>query len=181
MFLEVLTRTMPQRATLLQRCNESLLLLTDTDWTQRVIVDDQGRGVAWANRNLGTIEAVGEWVWVLDDDDLCSNADLIGLLRGVVAAEQPEVIMLRSYHGVHGLLPPMELWGQRPILTKIGPSCVVVRGDIWNLHRGAWPASYAGDFWFINALWEASRRFAWLPVVAAYQPTQNYGAVSDAR
>jgi glycosyltransferase involved in cell wall biosynthesis len=180
-FLEILTRTIPQRAELLRRCQDSLTLLKDTDWTQRVIIDTECRGVAWANRNYSTIEAVGEWVWLLDDDDLCSNADLIGILRKHIAAQKPEAILMRAYHGKWGLLPPAENWGERPILGRIGPSCLVVRGDIWNQYRDEWVEAYAGDFWFINALWNAGVRFAWLPVVAAYQPTQNYGAVNDAR
>lgn len=181
MFLEVLTRTIPQRAALLARCQESLAMLRDADWTQRVIVDAACRGVPWANRNYATVEAVGEWVWLLDDDDLCSNADLVGLLRQFVRSEDPEAVLMRSYHGRWGLLPPMALWGQRPILGKVGPSCLAVRGDVWNRYRDAWPEAYAGDFWFINALWNGRVRFGWLPVVAAYQPVQNFGAVDDAR
>lgn len=175
MFLEILTRTIPQREALLERCQASVALLRDHDWTQTVILDAECRGVPWANRNYSTIEAMGEWVWLLDDDDLCSNADLIGILRKHVAAEDPEAILMRSYHGRLGLLPPAESWGERPIMGRIGPSCLVVRGDMWNRYREEWTETYAGDFWFINSLWNAGVSFSWLPIVAAYQPTQNYG------
>lgn len=174
-FLEVLTRTFGQRPMCLSRCRESLDLLRDPDWVQRLIVDDGARGVAWANRNLSTVEARGRWVWLLDDDDLCSDAELIAHLRGVVAAEKPDVVAVRVYHGRWGMLPPCDLWGQGPVHGKIGPSNVIVRQEVWNRYRDAWPADYAGDYHFISALWGGGLRWSYLPIIAAYQPAQNYG------
>lgn len=179
-YLEVLTRTFGKRPGYLKRCTESLHKLTDRDWTQRVLVDDAIRGVAWANHNLSTVDAVGEWVWVLDDDDLCCYADLLADLRQIEAAQHPDVVMVRSFHGNHGMLPPELLWGQRPIMGRIGGSCVITRRDVWQEHRKGWHACYAGDFWFINGMWDAGLTFAWLPVTAAYQPKFMNGASEGA-
>lgn len=173
-FLEVITRTFGQRGTLLDRCKESVALL-GPEVAQRILVDEGARGVAWANHNLATVEASGEWVWVIDDDDLVSDAGMVEQLRRA-AEEQPDVVMVRVVHGKWGMLPPGTDWGHRPIMGRIGGSCAIVRGEVWNKFRHAWQADYAGDFWFINTLWDAGLAFSWLPVIAAYQPWQNNGA-----
>lgn len=180
-FLEILTRTIPGREWLLERCQESVGLLRDPDYVQRVIRDEKVRGVSWANRNYATIEAVGEWVWLLDDDDLCSDADLIAKLRWVIAKENPDVILMRTVHGRWGVLPDRERWGQRPVMGHIGPSCLAVKGAVWNAYRDCWTETYAGDFWFINDLWDAGLKVSWLPIIAGYQPHQNAGLTHDAR
>ncbi len=180
-FLQIITRTFGQRPTLLARCRESVALLCDADYVQTVIADDGGRGVAWANRNLSTVEAQGEWVWVLDDDDLCSDRELIARLRRVAAHQEPDVILVRVFHGKWGLLPPDVRWGTRPVCGQYGGACAVVRRDVWDVHRAGWESIYAADFWFVNRLWDAGLRFAWLDVIAGYQPQQNNGAGDDAR
>lgn len=175
-YLEVLTRTFGSRPKQLARCRASLEILSSDDWVQRVIVDEKARGVSWANRNLSTIKAKGDWVWVLDDDDLCCYADLLADLGEIVAAERPDAVMVRVYHGKFGMLPPYERWGERPIMGQVGGSCVISRRDIWNRYRNGWTETYAGDFWYINGLWDAGLKIVWLPVTAAFQPLQNNGA-----
>lgn len=176
MFLEVVTRTFGQRPTMLARCRASLETLTDPDWKQRIVMDKQGRGVAWANRNLSTITAHGEWIWLLDDDDLCAYADLIVDLKELVASKQPDLIIARVWHDKYGLLPPYEDWGKRPIMGRYGGECAFYRREIWNKYRHGWTQTYAGDFWFINDLWDAGLKIAWLPVIVARQPQESNGA-----
>lgn len=175
MFLEILTRTFPGRPYYLKRCQESLTHLRDPDWSQRIIMDEAGRGVEWANANMGTIQADGDWIWVLDDDDVCCYYDLIGDLKALVRKTKPDIVIVRSYHAQWNMLPPYERWLQRPIMGQIGPSCVVVRRDVWNAFHHAWTPTYAGDFWYINTLWDAKLKIAWLPITAAYQTQQSRG------
>jgi hypothetical protein len=179
-FLEILTRTFGQRPRMLRRCTDSLKDLHDPDWVQTIIRDEQGRGVAWANRNLASVDATGDYVWVLDDDDICCYHDLIGELKELVASSAPDVIMVRCYHAKFGMLPADDLWGQRPMMGTVGSSNVIVRREVWNEHRDGWREVYAGDFWFINRLWDAGLQWAWHYQTACYYPQQSNGATEDA-
>lgn len=175
-FLEIMTRTFAGRPRLLDRCKSSLKRLRDPDWSQTIIMDHERRGVHWANRNLSTVDASGQYVWVLDDDDQLCYADLVGDLKSIVKAQRPDVIMVRSYHALYGLLPPYELWEQRPVMGKCGGSCVIVSRETWQQFREGWTEVYAGDFWYINGLWDARLSWAWLPVIACWQTQQSRGA-----
>jgi hypothetical protein len=172
-FLEVLTRTFGGRPNLMRRCRESLEALTDSDWAQTLIRDDAQRGVAWAERNLSTVTVTGEWAWVLDDDDVCACPDLVRELKRVVAADCPDVIVVQVQNVEFGLLP--RPWPGRPVLANICSETVVTRREIWNQYRDGWRDLYEGDFWFIDGLWQAGVRFAWLPVVAAAVPHISRG------
>lgn len=181
-FLEVITRTFGARPTMLQRNLDSLQAQTDPDWTRRLVIDDAARGVAWAVANLSTVEAVGDYVWALDDDDVCARPELVAELRTIAqTADWPDVIMVRAYHEKFGLLPNNENWQRRPLLGNVGTSCYIVRRDVWNAYRMAWLERYDGDFWWIDHLWnQPGLRWYWYDVTAAYYPQQSIGAGEDA-
>jgi hypothetical protein len=183
MFLEVITRTFGQRPAMLARNQASLAALTDPDWAQTLVIDAQARGCAWANANLATVATQGEYVWVLDDDDVCARPSLVAELKRA-AQEGPDVIMLRAEHALFGTLPHAENWRQAPVCGDIGFSNFVIRGDIWNQVRSLfrdWEC-YEADFRLIDHLW---RQFlttvSWLDVVAACYPQRSLGAPEDAR
>lgn len=168
MFLQVLTRTFGQRETLLARNHQSLLAQTDGDWFQTVIPDLERRGVPWANGNLSTVEAHGDWVWVLDDDDECVDAEFVAGLKWCVENDESDVVIVRMDHGSElGILPDDSHWQQAPAHGHIGMSAFIVRRDVWNRYRHLWQAVYHGDFLFIKGLWDAGVRFAWWDVVAS--------------
>jgi hypothetical protein len=180
-FLEVITRTFGQRPRRLADNLESLKQQTDRDWMRTLIVDDERRGVAWAVGNLRTVEATGDYVWVLDDDDICSWPQLVDdLKRTAEEADWPDVIMVRALHERYGLLPSDDHWEQPPVLGNIGTSCYVVRREVWNAHRAAWVERYDGDFYFVEHLWQQpGLRWYWLNVIAAYYPQQSIGAAES--
>lgn len=175
-FLEVITRTFGKRPKMLARNLESLTVQTDSDWCRTVVVDDKERGVAWAVGNLATVEATGEYVWVLDDDDLCCRPTLVAELKDITERIAPDVIMVKAYHAKFGMLPSRANWTSRPVLGNVGTSCYIVRRDVWNAHHDAWTERYDGDYWFIDALWNAKCSVYWHPVTAAYYPQQSIGA-----
>ena len=178
-FLEIVTRTCGTRPGMLERNQDSLKRLADPDWTQTLVVDDQQRGVAWAVGNLRNVEATGEWVWVLDDDDVCVDVGLIGELRAAVAlcANPPDVVMVKALHSKYGMLPSSGNWMRAPVCGNIGTSCYIVRRDVWNATHDAWVEKYAGDFEYIRHLWETPGLvFRWLDTVAAWYPQQSLGA-----
>lgn len=180
-FLEVLTRTFGKRPQALRRNQNSLRTQTDPDMQHTVIVDEVGRGVAWANGNLRNIIATGEYVWVLDDDDRCMRDTLVAEIKEIAAREQPDVIVMRAHHAVFGLLPNKEHWQRAPVCGQIGWSCVAVRGEIWNAHRQAHDESYAGDYVFIRHLWDTpGLKWYWHEYTAAFYPVQSRGAAEHA-
>lgn len=152
-FLEVLTRCYARPESL--KVNQaSLDAQTDADWQQTMLVDDVGRGVAWANRNLGAYgpQLVGDYIWILDDDDECVRPTLVAELKAIVAEHHPDVIMLRTDCGNYGVLPPDDLWGHAPRYTQVSMSNFVVRREIWQAYAGAFPLAQAGDYAFVHAV-----------------------------
>lgn len=155
-FLEVLTRCY-RRPVLLAHNQASLDAQTDGDWVQTLLIDEVGRGIAWANQHLAAQAGalVGEYIWILDDDDRCIRPTLTAELKAIVAQHQPRVIMLRMDHGPLGVLPPDELWGRLPREGAIGVSAFVVQRAVWQRHASwlaggpARVARYASDFDFI--------------------------------
>lgn len=175
-FLQVITRTFGKRPGLLKRNVESLANLSDPDYEQTIVLDDQARGCPWANRNLATVSATGEYVWVLDDDDLCCRPSLITELKQIVRKEQPEIIMLRAYHGNFGTLPSDGNWQRMPVLGNVGWSNAVVRADVWDRHKEQIVERYEADYYFWVYLWNVALRWYWHDVTAAYYPQQHNGA-----
>ena len=176
-FLEVVTRTfVGRRPDLLLRCHRSLVQL-GPGLKHSILVDHAPLGVPYANRKLSTFEATGDWVWVLDDDDVCSYKHLIQDLKWLAETVCPDAVIVRAmWLQRDGLvLPPDEMWGKRPVLGKIGTPCVITRGDVWNEYRVNWGERYAGDFDYIDGLFDAGLDIAWLDVVAAEVPQVNSG------
>jgi len=174
-FLQVITRTFGRRPTLLARNQASLAALEDADWEQTLVVDEVGRGVAWANANLGTVPATGDYVWVLDDDDVCVAP---GLLAHLKAHSGASVIVCRATHVQFGVLPHDKHWERAPVLGDCGWSNLFVRGDVWEAHRGALAQCgvYEGDHRFATRLWAAALPWAWCDIVAAHYPRVSAGA-----
>jgi hypothetical protein len=131
-----------------------------------VIPDLERRGVAWAVANLATVEAHGDWVWILDDDDECIDPCFVAGLRSWCV--DADVVMVRMDHGEPlGILPDDGTWEREPQLGHVGTSAFVVRRDVWNLFRPLWQPFYYGDFLFIHGLWGAGLRFVWWDTVAS--------------
>lgn len=168
-FLEVVTRCYG-RPTLLANNIASLSAQTCKDWMQRFVVDTVGRGVGWANENLTTVaeELVGDYIWLLDDDDVCIRETLVEDLQAIADEHDPDVIMMRMDHGPRGVLPDIGYWGEPPVHGHIGCSAYVVRREIWQAHAWAWsPGVYHSDFAFIKAIFESGARVYWHDVVAS--------------
>lgn len=169
-FLEVVTRHMPHRAALLAQHDASLLCQTDGDWVQTLLVDEERRGIEYANAQLGRHVPVGRWMWVLDDDDVCIHNTLFEELKVIVAQNDIDVVIVRgdcSTHGV-GVIPPNELWGQQPHHGAIGMSNFIVAAKVWSDFAWAWPAARAADYSFISSVHEqlGPDRFFWHNVIA---------------
>ena len=182
-FLQVITRTFGQRPEMLKRNRASLDALTSKDWEQTIVEDTEGRGVSWANQNLQHVLATGDYVWVLDDDDVCALPELVEELREAVNKHLPPVVVMWAYHEKWGMLPDIEHWGKAPTLGKCGFSNFFIRSDVWNRERAMFAnfACYEADYEFANHLWKQGYQFEWHDALAAWYPQQSNGAVENAQ
>lgn len=179
-FLEVLTRHY-KRPSMLGVNRASLQAQDCDDWVQTILVDDVGRGVAWANGNLANYapEIVGEYVWILDDDDECIRPTLVSELKSLAGEWTPDVIMIRMDHGVGmGVLPDTKHWGKRPECGYIGVSAFVVRREVWQRHAAALASGrYEADYDFITSIFDEEGLLKiWHDVVASRVQRISRGA-----
>lgn len=172
--LEVLTRCY-KRPNSLKVNRASLARQTDGDWFQTLLVDDVGRGIGWSYRNMAAYapHLVGEYIWILDDDDECIRDAFVAELKEQTAAK-PEIVFVRMNHAKLGILPAA-YWGDRPALGDMGCSAFVVRRDVWQRHADSFGAHYAGDFEFIAAAFAATTKHIWWDVIASRVQRISHG------
>lgn len=190
-FLEVLTRVY-KRPQMLAINVESLRHQTDDDWTQTYLVDNVGRGINWSHENMAAYapNLVGEYIWILDDDDMCTCSTLVADLRSIWFSYGPDVIMLKMDHAGK-VLPDDETWGDGPVCGHIGCSAYVVKRELWRAHAGAMvPGWYGSDFSLINSIfgnnpamglapWIKQPRIYWHDCVASRVQQQSFGQAEE--
>ncbi len=167
-FLEVITRCY-KRPVMLAANQASMLRQTDGDWVQTLLVDDVGRGVAWSHENMGAYapKLVGNYIWILDDDDECVHPELVAELKFIVADSNPDVIMVKMDHG-NGVILPSDRWRMAPEYGRIGVSAYIVRRQVWQWHAHALtPGWYGSDFSLINAIWRSQPTVYWHDCIAS--------------
>lgn len=176
-FLEVLTRTFGGRPTMLAANQASLREQTDGDWVQTLLMDDERRGIEWSTEQMARYapRLVGDYVWILDDDDYCTLPGFVARLKEIAVFYAPDVIFVRMDHGGGRILPSAR-WGKSPRVSEIGVSAYVVKRAIWQRHAGAMiPGKYTSDFDFINSIWQSRPTTCWWDVVASKCQRQSMG------
>jgi len=169
-FLEVITRCY-QRRRMLAYNQESLQSQTCDDWTQTLLVDEIGRGIGWSYQQMALYadDLEGDYIWILDDDDVASRMTLVRELKDIAAVNNPDVIMIKMNHLTRGILPDDLVWKKKPVIAHIGVSAFVVRREVWQRHAGAFlSASYSADFDFISSIFkEEGIDIFWHDVIAS--------------
>jgi len=170
MLLEIVTRHIQGRPAMLAANMASVKALAKgaPDLVkQTILLDEVGRGVSWANAQLAEFEPVGDYVWLLDDDDVAIDMSLAwGLLE--IAERQPDLIMMRMDHGPGiGILPDAWHWRKRPVMGQFGCSSFITDAAHWRRCRGAWNASYAADADFVRHAFDQTTAVEWRDVVAS--------------
>jgi hypothetical protein len=169
-FLEILTRCF-KRPIMLSHNQASLEQQTCADWTQTLLVDELGRGVGWSYQNMAAYadQLTGDYIWILDDDDVCTRRTLVYELTQIAQAHNPDVIMVRMNHQERGILPDAQGWKVGPIPGLIGCSAYVVRREVFQRHAGAFlSAGYASDFDFIYEIFtDETLSIFWHDVIAS--------------
>lgn len=169
-FLEVLTRTFNQRPRMLTNNIESLMNQDCPDWLQTILSDEEARGVAWAQENMANYSThlQGEYIWILDDDDMAIHPALVCELKDIAREHQPDVIMVKMDHKERGVLPDSAHWGKPPVHGFIGCSAYIVKRELWQAHAGAFlPGTYSSDFTFIKSIFDSEPSIYWHDVIAS--------------
>lgn len=173
-FLTVVTRCC-DRPELLLRNIDSLKKQSDRDYEQ-VFVHNHRDGLHDANKSLSLNKdrATGRYVYILDDDNKIVDDDFIKELKSFVAFKKnPHVIMVRVEADKdtvgEAMLPPDQIWGNRPQKNRVDTMCFVVREDVWKKHIHAFGVPRCGDFSFINEVFENRMDYnvVWLDRVVA--------------
>lgn len=166
-FLSVVTRCY-KRPTMLAINQESLARQTDQDYEQILLIDDEGLGLHAANKRLAEAEPAGDYVLILDDDDMLSEPEAIERLKEA-AVDDPEMVFFHADHDWLGVLPSRIVWkAQRPLKCHIGSCDFITRRDVWGRHIEAFGAPECGDFEFLKSIWMAGRPDAvWIDDILA--------------
>ena len=176
-FFSIITRTFAGREQLLERCRASVSEQTFADVEHIIVRDEQRAGVAAAQLLMHHVKPRGQFVFVLDDDDFLSNYDVLERLRdALITAGKPPFAIVRVNHGILGDMP-LCAWGERPHEGQITVSNAVVRHEIWYATRTAFTAQYAGDFSWIDKLFEDWAP-SWLDLVVVDVETMRNGATA---
>lgn len=150
---------------------------------QSLLVDPVGLGVGASYKRMAHFEPVGEWVWILDDDDVCVHDGLTADVQRIADSNPAtQLIMVRMDHGSElGVLPDDGVWGKAPVHGRIGCSAYIVRCDVWQRHKAAFASGhYASDYDFICSVWAEHPVTVWHDVVASRCPEgRNMGKVGE--
>lgn len=177
--LEVVTRHLVGRPEMLAANLDSVRAM-DASPIHTILHDDEGRGVAWANAQMRTFTPVGDYVWMLDDDDKATCTHLATCINVLADLYEPDLIMIRMHHGgTLGILPDETDWTHRnpPRLGGLGVSSAIVSKKHWMACRHAWGERYEGDFDFISEAFRSARDILWHNCIASRcQRTLSGGA-----
>lgn len=173
--LTVVTRTC-RRPALLGANIESLLAQTDRDVEQVFIIDNERRGIAWANRqfHVHRQRVDGRYVYILDDDCKLINDEFVARLRRAVD-DEPDVVMVRSRRPQRRIKELPTVWGQRDRLRKKTTNCLcyVVRNDWYRAHVIGFGSRICGDWHFLDRLLKHGAGLVWLDLFVGQ--TQQLG------
>jgi len=156
-FLTFVTRTCG-RPIMLRKNIDSLLMQTDNDWRQIILVDDDKRGMQFAEEMLisNKSRVKGDYVYVFDDDHRLITPGFVSGIRTIVAATNPDIIMVKCRIRGHGILPrPWMGNGGYLKGAHVDIGCFVVRGEVWGNYIYMIAHPYGGDWYFYDKLWRS--------------------------
>jgi hypothetical protein len=177
-FLSIITRHMPGRKEFLLLNRASLWLQTDQDFEQIVMEDDQGRGWEYVQQMLieASSRVKGDYVMILDDDDVMINALGVELLR-VAVDDNPAGVIFKTWHNEMGVLPENGYWQRQPESGHIGSCSFILRRDIFNDYiKRQPPGHYASDFDLIASVYrDHPKEMCWLDKLMCWVIRQSRG------
>lgn len=151
---------------------DSLLMQTDKDWEQVILIDDDKRGMRFAQQMLihNKSRVRGEYVYVFDDDHRLITPAFVSGIRTIVAASKPDVIIVKCKIRGHDILPhPWMGNGGYLKGAHVDTGCFVVEGKAWGNYVYAFNYPDTGDWHFYDKLWrsEDNLKIVWWDKVVA--------------
>ena len=172
-FIEVVTRCY-KRPKMLAENTASLDRQTFTDWEQTLLIDEVGIGLDQANAQLADFVPVGDYVWILDDDEIATRDSLFEEVYNIVNDTGADYVMVKMDHGFRGILP---LWQREPMPGAIGVSAAFIRRDVWEQCAHCWrKPGYMTDGQFMTAAFNAAERVEWHDVIGSMVQKISLGA-----
>ena len=147
-----------------------LLVQTSQDYQHLLICDDVCAGVEAANGAMATrdwADVQGDYVMVLDDDDVLNDTDIIELLQNAIKQYRVDLLGVRMDHGPLGVLPPDDLWPGEPVRGRVGCSAVVPCRALFVEAVKAYKPQHDGDFDYVDACYSLAESVTWLDLVAS--------------
>jgi hypothetical protein len=131
---------------MLAECKASLAAQTDKDFEHVILEDRIGVGVGESHRQFWTLDANGEYVLVLDDDNLITDERFVERLKRLCQSK-PDLVVCRidRLGDIYPLVWP-------PKCGEVDVMNVVVSRELWERCRHEFGLRYEGDFDFISAL-----------------------------
>lgn len=167
-FLTIYTPTY-KRPLLLAACVESVRAQTCEDLQHLIIHDEIGIGIegmfAAIPSHAGKI--VGEYVYILQDDDKLADENVVRDVRtAMLMVHKPPVLMVKNKK--RGQVFPLR-WRQAPVLGAIDLGSYIVRADVFRDTCHLFGKRYAGDYDYIAALWGmyGTQRVRWFDRLVA--------------
>lgn len=171
----------PKREETFKRCVESIQHLIDSGDVQHLVTYDEiGRGYQGSCQLMveHKDEAIGHFVWTLDDDDTLALPTICEHLKRIKTESDPDLIMVRgTLHKM--LLPRQNLWDAKDIMVyKInttGLPLFIMKNWVFReyIHNVALRNDHNHDF-DIMAAWQRDMpirkfRIAWLDEIMVRQ------------
>jgi hypothetical protein len=173
-FLTIVTRCC-RRPKMLSENIESVKRQTCHDLEQMFIVDLTRKGIQAADRALAENKkhVLGEYVYILDDDCLLINESFVELVKGVVAAEHPDIIMVKSKRppgppSRQSIVPTPDVWGGKMRHGSTNCLCYVMKATLWKAHIEQFGAKpWGGDWWTLESALKTKPAIYWLDEIVA--------------
>lgn len=166
-FMSFVTRCC-NRVQPLERCIKSVNKQTSQDFEHIFLVDDTGKGYAYANAQFfrHKEKVTGDFVFLLDDDDYLIEPNFIKYIKDIVIRSSPDVIMVKMQTEAH-IFPMKNVWKKKPISGSIGTSCFVVSNKVYQRHIKAFAQSCGGDYHFIKEVFNHNYKIYWFNKIVA--------------
>ena len=153
-FMSIVTRHYYKRPNMFKNCCGSVSMQEDQDFDHVIINDNIGIGSLQANQLFvkNKHKVKGDYVFMLDDDDVLVSDQFIGDMKEIVDKYNPDIIFVRML--INDELYPTEMNWKKSKFYKnhIGISNIVVKNEIWQKYIHNFSAIQTGDFEFINSI-----------------------------
>lgn len=160
--LTIITRTC-DRPHLLARNQAMLECQQEKDFEVKLIKDDKGRGLYWANRQIakarGTLK--GRYVWILDDDDFCLSDSFVWSFKvNQNIWDRPDVVVAKGWI-LEKQMPTPRTWYKFPVRGEIAAPNVIVKRELFDKYCHLWNRERAGDFAYISGIFSGKPSVRW--------------------